>query len=197
MLLGGDELGRTQRGNNNAYCQDNEVSWFDWAHADLELLAFVRELSALRRAHAVFRRRGWFSVTADAQGPQSPPIRRAAGRPQLPEIGWLAPDGSEMTDEHWDSELSRSLQVFLNGLALGLPDDRGEPVVDDTFLILFHAQPEDAPFRLPEARWGPAWRRVMDTERGFAGTGGERLAAGAEVAVLGRSLWLLQREGVP
>jgi glycogen operon protein len=197
MLLGGDELGRTQRGNNNAYCQDNEVSWYDWANADAELLAFTRELSALRRAHPVFRRRGWFSPYADGPNTQFPPIRRAAGRVQLPEIGWLAPDGSEMTDEHWLSELSRSLQVFLNGLALGLPDDRGEPVIDDSFLILFHAAPEDRPFRLPEARWGATWRRVMDTEHGFQpgeGRGGERLVAGAEIVVLGRSLWLLRRE---
>jgi isoamylase len=197
MLLGGDELGRTQRGNNNAYCQDNEVSWYDWANADAELLAFTRELSALRRAHPVFRRRGWFSPYGEGQDTHAPPIRRAAGRVQLPEIGWLAPDGSEMTDEHWLSELSRSLQVFLNGLALGLPDERGEHVIDDSFLILFHAAPEDRPFRLPEARWGATWRRVMDTERGFApdgGRGGERLAAGAEIVLLGRSLWLLRRE---
>jgi glycogen operon protein len=195
MLLGGDELGRTQRGNNNAYCQDNEVSWFDWANADHELLAFARELSALRCAHPVFRRRGWFSPYGDTQGSQGRPIRWAAGGAQLPEIGWLAPDGSEMTDEHWISDLSRSLQVFLNGLALGLTDDRGEPIVDDTFLILSHAAPEDRPFRLPEARWGAAWRRVMDTERGFAGEGGgERLPAGTGIVVLGRSLWVLRRE---
>ncbi len=195
MLLGGDELGRTQRGNNNAYCQDNEVSWYDWANADQDLLAFTCQLAALRRAHPVFRRRGWFSPYGDPQGSHGPPIRRAAGGPALPEIGWLTPDGTEMTDEHWISELSRSLQVFLNGLALGMPDHRGEPIVDDTFLILFHAQPEDKPFRLPPARWGAVWRRVMDTDRGFAGgRGGEQLAAGAELVVRGRSLWLLRRE---
>jgi isoamylase len=194
MISHGDEMGRTQKGNNNAYCQDNELSWFDWVHADRELLAFTRELSALRRAHPVFRRRGWFSPYGQGAGPQSPPIRRAAGGVQLPEIGWLSPDGDEMTDEHWLSDLSRSLQVFLNGLALGVPDDRGEPVVDDSFLILFHAQPEDRPFRLPASRWGTAWRRVMDTERGFAGGGGERLSAGDQIILLGRSLWLLIRE---
>jgi glycogen operon protein len=195
MLLGGDELGRTQRGNNNAYCQDNEVSWYDWASTDQELLAFTRELAAHRRAHPVFRRRGWFSPYGSEPGTQEHPIRRAADGRQLPEVGWLAPDGSETTDEHWLSERSRSLQVFLNGLAIGLPDDRGEPVVDDTFLMLFHAAPEDRPFRLPEARWGAAWRRVMDTERGFAPRGeGERLEAGAELVVCGRSVWLLRRE---
>src|SRR5690349_2524420 len=103
MMLGGDEIGRTQQGNNNAYCQDNDVSWFDWAAADLELLAFTRELASLRRAHPVFRRRGWF---------QGKPIRPAKG-PALSDIGWLAPDGTEMTDEAWVAELSRSLQVFL------------------------------------------------------------------------------------
>src|SRR6185436_10258870 len=89
MLVGGDELGRTQRGNNNAYCQDNELSWFDWEHADAELLEFTRGLAALRRRHPGFRRRGWF---------QGLPIRRGAGA-GLPDIAWFAPDGTEMADE--------------------------------------------------------------------------------------------------
>jgi len=186
MLLGGDELGRTQQGNNNAYCQDNEISWFDWKSADADLLAFTRRLAALRRQHPAFRRRGWF---------QGRPIRHGAGA-ELPDVAWFSPDGTEMTDEHWGSDLSRSLQVFLDGHGISVPDERGEPIVDDTFLIIFHAAPEDQKVVLPEAKWGKAWRRVLDTERGFAveQRDEDRLEAGATIDVLARSLWLLRRE---
>ncbi|HTR51352.1 MAG TPA: glycogen debranching protein GlgX [Kofleriaceae bacterium] len=184
MLLGGDELGRTQRGNNNAYCQDNELSWIDWNSEDAELLAYVQRLAQLRREHPVFRRRGWF---------QGKPIRYARGE-TLPDIAWLTPDGDEMTDEAWASQTARSLQVFLNGTDF-LPDPHGETVIDDTFLIVFHADSEDRAFVLPAVRFGATWRRVFDTAGGFAGEGGgERYAAGAPVPVLARSLWLLRRE---
>jgi isoamylase len=186
MLVGGDELGRTQRGNNNAYCQDNELSWFDWEHADAELLEFTRRIAALRHRHPGFRRRGWF---------HGRPVRRGAST-ALPDIAWFAPDGTEMTDEQWDSELSRSLQVFLDGHGITVPDERGEPILDDTFLIVFHAAPEPRKIKLPDAVWGKVWCRVMDTERGFAPERdgcAERYEAGAELDVLPRSLWLLRR----
>ena len=101
-----------------------------------------------------------------------------------------------MADEHWESDLSRSLQVFLEGHGIAVPDERGEPILDDTFLMAFHAAPEPRRFKLPEAIWGRVWCRVMDTERGFApahGQSGERFEAGAEIDVVGRSLWLLRR----
>jgi glycogen operon protein len=186
MLLGGDELGRTQRGNNNAYCQDNELSWFDWEHADAELLEFTRRLAALRRRHPGFRRRGWF---------QGRPVRRGTGT-ALPDIAWFAPDGTEMTDEQWDSALSRSLQVFLDGHGITVPDERGEPILDDTFLIVFHAAPEPRKIKLPDAVWGKVWCRVMDSERGFApdpDSCAEHYEASTEIDVLARSLWLLRR----
>jgi len=184
MLLAGDELGRTQRGNNNAYCQDNELSWLDWNAEDAELLAFAQRLAQLRREHPVFRRRGWF---------QGKSIRHARGE-ALPDVAWLSRDGDEMTDEAWESEAARSLQVFLNGTDF-LPDKHGETIVDDTFLLVFHADREDRAFVLPDARFGATWRRVFDTVRGFAGeAGGERYEAGAPVPVLARSLWLLRRE---
>ena len=184
MMLAGDELGRTQRGNNNAYCQDNELSWIDWNAEDAQLLAFVQRLAQLRRDHPVFRRRGWF---------QGKPIRYARGE-TLPDIAWLAPDGDEMTDDAWASQTARSLQVFLNGTDF-LPDSHGETVIDDTFLLVFHADREDRAFVLPDVRFGATWRRVFDTATGFAGEGGgERYAAGAPVPVLARSLWLLRRE---
>jgi len=189
MLLGGDEIGRTQHGNNNAYCQDNEISWFDWASADTSLLEFTRQLAELRRNHPAFRRHGWF---------QGRPIRHDAGA-ALPDIAWFTPGGTEMNDEHWGSDLSRSVQVFLDGHGFTAPDERGEPIVDDTFLILFHAAPDAATLTLPDATWGKTWRRVMDTERGFAAAGAcehgeDRFEAGAKVELLARSLWLLRRE---
>ena len=185
MLLGGDELGRTQRGNNNAYCQDNDLSWFDWEHADTELLRFTQQLAALRRAHPIFRRRGWF---------QGRPIRGQGGD-AMPDIDWLAPSGERMTDEHWAGDLSRSLMVVLDGQGISVPDDRGEPIYDKTFLLLFHAAPEDATFTLPGERWGQGWRRVFDTERGFAGDTAEEYPPGAQIPVKCQSLWLLRREG--
>jgi glycogen operon protein len=184
MLLGGDELGRSQRGNNNAYCQDNELSWYDWESADEGLVEFVRRLARLRREHPVFRRRGWF---------QGKPIRRARGGAALPDIAWLTPDGDEMTDEHWDSERSRSLQVYLDGRGLS-PDERGAPVIDDSFLIVFHASPDDTTFKLPDARFAKRWRPLLDTERGFARSNAERYEAGGSLFVRGRTLWLLCRE---
>src|SRR6185503_6057782 len=186
MLAGGDEIGRTQQGNNNAYCQDNELSWFDWGHIDPDLLEFVQELSRLRRHHPVFRRRGWF---------HGRPIRpHAAQGPALPDIAWFAPDGHEMEDEHWDAATSGSIQVFLNGAGILVPDDRGEPITDDTFLVLFHAHHEDQAIKLPTKRWGASWVRVLDTERGFAADATERYEADREIQVLARSLWVLRRE---
>jgi isoamylase len=185
MLLGGDELGRTQGGNNNGYCQDNEISWVDWDNADHELLAFVRELARLRRHHPVLRRRGWF---------HGRPIRPHAQGPALPDIAWCTPEGTEMEEEHWDDAQSASVLVFLNGAAISVPDERGEPIVDDSFLVIFHAHHEDQAIKLPNKRWGSAWIRVLDTERGFAHDDRERYAADTELTVLARSIWVLRRE---
>ncbi|HUS26856.1 MAG TPA: glycogen debranching protein GlgX [Kofleriaceae bacterium] len=188
MVLGGDEMGRTQQGNNNGYCQDSEISWFDWEHRDNDLVQFTRKLSELRREHPVLRRRGWF---------QGRPIRPSQGKgPALPDIAWFSPEGVEMQEEHWDSAETRSLAVFLNGAGILVPDDRGQPILDDTFLIIFHAHPEDRELTLPEKRWGATWQRVFDTDRGFAKNGdGEKLDAGSKVQVLQRSLWVLRRIG--
>jgi isoamylase len=184
MLLGGDEIGRSQRGNNNAYCQDSELSWFDWEHPDEDLLAFTQELAALRRRHPVFRRRGWF---------QGVPIRRTQHGPALPDIEWFTIDGETMTDERWERSGARSLQVFLNGNGLALPDERGEIPLDDSFLLVFHAHSEATTITLPAARYGAMWRRVLDTERGFAAFA-ERHPSRSRIRVVGRSLWLLVRE---
>jgi isoamylase len=149
MLLGGDEIGRSQGGNNNGYCQDNEVSWFDWSRADDTFLEFTRWLIAFRRDHPVFRRRRWFEG------------RVVKGR-GLTDIGWFTPEGGEMDDDDWDVGFAKSLGVFLNGQAIATPDPRGEPVVDDSFLVLFNAHFEPMDFTLP-TMWGDRWTVCLDT----------------------------------
>jgi isoamylase len=149
MLRGGDEISQTRKGNNNAYCQDNETSWYDWEHVDEELKEFTSRLIQLRQEHPVFRRRGWFqgrSIRGTGTG----------------DIGWFRPDGVEMVDEDWKGGFYKSLQVFLLG-ELGYVDRRGEPVVDDDFLILFNAHWEDAMFRLALAEKERPWQLVLDT----------------------------------
>ena len=147
MLLGGDEFGRSQGGNNNAWCQDNEISWFDWEHPDADLFGFTRRLIELRRSHPVFRRTQFLEGTGEG----------AAGR--LVD----APDGRRMTRRDWDNTGSRAIGVFLNGDELRAETAHGEEVRDDSFLLLFNAHFEDIPFRLPARRFGTRWdRRAVD-----------------------------------
>ena len=152
MFLGGDELGRTQHGNNNPYCQDNEISWFDWGLADenLTLLRFTRRLMAFRQQHPVFRRRKWF-------------VGRSVYTTVLADIGWFRPDGSEMTQAQWHDGLAKSLAVFLNGDAIPDPGPHGERIVDDSFLVLFNAAHEEVAFTLPPEAWAAEWTAVIDT----------------------------------
>jgi glycogen operon protein len=155
MLLAGDEMGRTQRGNNNAYCQDNEISWVDWAvraEDDQALYDYVRALIRLRADHAVFRRRRFF---------RGLPAR--GGRNRLGDIAWFTLAGEEMTGDDWDAGFAKSLTVFLNGRAISEPDRRGERVQDDSFLLLFNASEEDLRFVIPPRRYGPRWSKVLDT----------------------------------
>jgi glycogen operon protein len=180
MLLGGDELGRTQGGNNNAYCQDNEISWLDWAHADEDLLAFTQRLIAFRRAHPVFRRRRWF---------QGSPLHG----PGVTDVAWFAPDGNEMTDEHWQAGFAKSLGVYLNGDAIPTPGPRGERVVDRSFYLLLNAHHEPLEFTLPAGLGPRPWRAVLDTSRP-ADDAGPALAAGGTRAVVGRALAVLRRD---
>jgi glycogen operon protein len=147
MLLGGDELGRTQRGNNNAYCQDNDISWVDWSSVDVGLLEFTRWLIAFRRSHPTFRRRRWFQGRA---------IRGT------PDIGWFRPDGRAMTNKDWNVWHARTLGVFVNGRAIPHADEHGQPIVDDSFLLLFNAHHESIDWLIPRA-YGQAWTLVLDT----------------------------------
>jgi isoamylase len=179
MLLGGDEFGRSQHGNNNAYCQDNELSWFRWDEADQELLAFTRAVIELRRQHPIFRRRRWF---------QGQPLHGD----QTTDIGWLTPDGDEMDDDDWEAGFARSLQVFLNGQGIASPDDRGNKVLDDSFLILFNAHHEPLQFTLPPRTWGGGWQVVLDADQATADELDEELAASATRKVPGYGVLVLQ-----
>ncbi len=173
MLLGGDEIGRTQQGNNNAWCQDNELSWFAWETADEELLAFTRRLIELRRAHPVFRRTRFFDGSGE----------------QLPDVWWMRPDGRRMTRRDWDNAEARAIGVFLNGEELRAETRHGAELSDDSFLMLFNAHFEDISFRLPARRFGTHWEVELATGRCEA----ERLVPGADVVVEARSLALLRR----
>src|SRR2546425_684239 len=141
MIGHGDELGRTQRGNNNAYCQDNELSWVDWENADEQLGEFVSRLTTLRRQHPVFRRRRFFDGR---------PVRRVAGTP-LPDVEWFGTDAQEMTEDDWESGLGRAVVLFLNGDGIRETGPRGDRITDDSFLLCFNSYWEPVTFALPDA----------------------------------------------
>jgi isoamylase len=186
MLLAGDELGRTQLGNNNAYCQDNEVSWVDWEAAGKHagLLDFTCSLISLRREHPAFRRRRFFSGAA------------------LGDITWLTPAGTEMTVADWSSG-ARSLAVLLNGEAITEPGPRGQVITDQNFLLLFNAADQPVTFSLPAAgsATGPgsgdsvpaylSWAAIIDTTSPEAEPGGPLAVAGT-VTVGGRAVVVLR-----
>src|SRR5262249_29748996 len=151
MLLGGDERDRTQSGNNNAWCQDNEISWYDWEldEASASLLDFARRLVALRRAHPVFRRTEFL----DGGHEES----------KLPDAWWFRPDGRQMAQRDWQNPDFRQLGVFLNGHETGIVDPRGERIVDDSFVVLLNAALEAVVFRLPPRRFGLEWELELAT----------------------------------
>ncbi|MCW3064690.1 MAG: glgX [Solirubrobacterales bacterium] len=180
MLLGGDEIGRTQGGNNNAWCQDNEISWYDWRAADAELLSFTRRLIGLRRRHPIFRRRSF--LTGEE--------RQESG---LPDVWWFSPEGRRMTKRDWERGDGHTLGVFLNGEEIPDLTERGERVRDDSFLLLFDAGPEDVTFTLPTAAFGDAWELELSTADAGAAPGSVRWEARSEVTVMSRSLVLLRR----
>jgi len=180
MLLGGDEVGRTQQGNNNGYCQDNEISWYNWSSADQDLLQFTRRLIEFRKQHPVFRRRRWFQGKAIHGG-------------EMQDIGWFTPDGKEMTEENWGEGFAKSIGVFLNGEAIPSPDARGERILDDSFYLMFNAHSGDIPFTLPGLRWGQRWIMVFATqELGFPENERE-FEAEEQITVQAYSLTLLRR----
>ncbi|AJF67892.1 glycogen debranching protein GlgX [Streptomyces vietnamensis] len=187
MLSHGDEFGRTQGGNNNAYCQDNEVSWVRWpkenSEAEGTLLRFTRAMVRLRRDHPVFRRRRFFH-----------------GRPvegthdELTDIAWFTPEGEEMTSRDWQAAHAQALTVFLNGNAISEPGTQGERIADDSFLLMFNASSKELEFAVPDSH-GRCWRMVVDTSdpEGMPPQEGPELAAGERVTLAPLSLTVLRR----
>jgi len=178
MMLGGDELGRTQQGNNNAWCQDNELSWFDWDSADGGLLKFARRVIFLRKNHPVFRRTRFF----------------IGGGEDLPDGWWMRPDGREMTQRDWRNSVARAIGVFLNGEEVDAMTPRGQSVNDESFLLLFNAHHEPVTFSLPTRRFGGRWKLELSTAEPELEEGTRSWAAREEVVVESRSLLALRRD---
>lgn len=151
MLLSGDEIGHSQLGNNNCYCQDNAMSWYNWQNQDKELLHFTSKMIKFRLAHPVFKRRGWF-------------YGRSLHGSGIEDISWFMPNGNEMSDDDWNVGYAKSLMIFLNGGLIPYLDERGEQVKDDSFLILFNAHNAQISFTLPEEKWGKKWKKIINTE---------------------------------
>ncbi|AKH17563.1 glycogen debranching protein GlgX [Deinococcus soli (ex Cha et al. 2016)] len=174
MLLGGDEIGRTQGGNNNAYCQDNEISWYDWANLDEDLLAFTKKVIALRKSHPALHRRKFFSG-------------RTIRGEDVRDIVWLRFDGEEMSDEDWNNPQTQSMGIFLDGNGLDDVDERGEPLLDDHLLLLLNASHVDLPFRLPDLAGCQEWDLQLDTTDDHASGA---VKAGEETNLAARSVKL-------
>jgi isoamylase len=175
-------LGRTQQGNNNAYCHDDELSWTHWdlSRADREFLAFTRRLVRFRRSQPVLTRRRYFQGRA---------IRGA----EVKDIYWLDPSGHEMTDEAWNAPFVRSLGVLAVGSALDEVDERGQQVTGDTLLILLNAHFEEVPFTLPRTVEGKSWVRVVDTIEALPPE--KRFSGGAKYPLQGRTLAVFTLNG--
>jgi glycogen operon protein len=193
MLLHGDELGRTQDGNNNAYCQDNELSWVDWSLLERngDLVDFVTGVVDLRHSHPVFRRRRFFAGR---------PIRKGD---ELRDIAWFTPAGEEMSEQDWESGFGRSIVVFLNGEGIPDLDRRGERVTDESFLMCFNAHDAEIETKLPNGSYGSEWTVVLDTftgevlePNGGSSVDGRSYDAGTVLPVQARSLIVLQRTGI-
>lgn len=182
MLLAGDEISRTQQGNNNAYCQDNEISWTNWKQADREMLEFAQQLVHFVRRHPIFNRRRWF---------QGLPIHGAGVR----DITWFLPNGKEMNEQHWRESFAKSLAIFLYGRGIHSPGPKGEHVIDDSFYIIFNAHHEPLEYKLPPAKYGKQWTKVLDTVHNRICEESEsEFKSGSVIQVEGRSITLLKHK---
>ncbi|MFG1911089.1 glycogen debranching protein GlgX [Kribbella sp. NPDC048928] len=181
MIAHGDELGRTQRGNNNVYCQDNELAWIDWEldEPQKHLLEFTRSLVKLRNNHPVLRRRRFFHGDTGVDG--------------LGDLVWFTPNGTEMQNGDWQRDDARAMAVFLNGDAISEPDPRGEPVVDDSFMVLLNGNFEPVDFLLPPEEYGEGWTVVVDTTTSTGAGPEEPHPAGSTVQLEARSTVILTR----
>jgi glycogen operon protein len=180
MLLGGDEIGRTQEGNNNAYCQDNQISWYDWENVDEELKIFCQKLIQYRKDHPVFRRRGWFHG-------------KSIHGSDVDDIRWFTMEGEQMAEQDWGQGVTKCLGVFLNGATIPNPNPRGEPVIDDNFYLIFNADHESLQFILPGPDYGTFWKKEIDTKTGWLEEP-PSLKAGEAIMVAARSLVVMRHE---
>ena len=181
MIVSGDEIGRTQGGNNNAYCQDNEISWLHWEDADQELLEFTRKLIHFRKNHPVFRRRRWF---------QGQPVQTSG----LEDIAWFLPEGTEMTEENWRHDFAKSLGVFLNGHGIRSKGPKGETIIDDSFYVIFNAYHDKLEYILPPEKYGKQWTKVLDTSENRVDDNYGEFCAGEAIIVQGRSTVVLKQQ---
>ena len=182
MVLAGDEMGRTQRGNNNAYCQDNEISWLDWKNLDHGLHQFVRDVIEFRKRHRNFKRRRFF---------QGRPIHGTEG--DMGDIGWFTPKGAQMSEKDWNVGYAKSIGVYLNGESIPGADDRGEPFRDDSFYLLFNSHHEAINFIMPDGPWGKRYEKILDTTRGTIEERGRSFNAGQRCRVEARSVVVMRR----
>jgi isoamylase len=181
MLLAGDELGRSQQGNNNAYCHDDEISWLDWDQVDSKQLEFTRQIIEFRKQHPVFFRRKWF---------QGKSIRGS----DVNDLAWFRPDGEQMSDEDWGAGFAKSLGVFLNGDEIPGVDAAGRRILDQSFYLIFNAHWEPVEFVLPAEIWGQSWTRVLDTRNGDAPAEDDwQRAAGTKINIESRTLVVMSR----
>jgi isoamylase len=183
MISHGDELGRSQQGNNNAYCQDNELSWVDWADADETLLEFARKLTAFRHRHQVFQRRRFFTGL---------PVTARGGGDPLPDLEWFTPDGRQMTGDDWGNDFGRAVALFVNGEGIRERGQYGQRHVDSSFLLCFNAHDAPIEFLTPPAEYGEKWEKVIETAEPSADRPSV-VEAGTKIIVPDRSLIVLDR----
>ncbi len=188
MICHGDELGRTQLGNNNAYCQDNELAWIDWPNADESLIAFTRRLIELRNEHPVLRRAHWFRGQA---------VRTSS----LPDIEWFTHSGDTMTDEHWSTGYAQSLSIYVNGLGIDAFDAAGQPITDTDFLVMFNASDSVLEFGVPRLMPSFCWRPIVDSSLAEvideSDDSRPMLRGGGTITLEARSVVVLRNEGDP
>ena len=177
MLVAGDELGKTQKGNNNAYCQDNEISWINWEHADQELLAFTQKVIAIKKEHPSFCRRRWF---------QGQPIKGT----DVHDIAWFLPEGGLMEEHNWNEDFAKSLGVFLNGKGLHSVGLKGEKIIDYSFYIIFNAYHDQLEYVLPGAEYASGWEKILDTAN--EAEDGHKYEPSSSIQVSGRSVVLMR-----
>jgi isoamylase len=178
MIVAGDEISRTQKGNNNAYCQDNEISWLNWEKMDKDLLAFTHSLIKLRKEHPAFCRRRWF---------QGQPIKGAG----VEDIAWFLPDGNEMTEDDWNASHAKSIGIFLFGKGMHAVGPHGEQVTDDSFYIIFNAHHESLEYKLPCSKYGGNWTKILDTATGHIGDSNEKFKSHSMITIDARSVVVL------